>query len=276
MMSSSTTRIWILAAVTLLWTGAALAESWEKQLPKKLEGSFVTEHLGDHVDLDVRFVDHHGKSVKLSDYFADGKPVLLTMNYYECKMLCSLQLTGLLEGLRGLDWTAGDEFRIVTVGIDPREDWELARDKRESYLDELGRGDVDWTFLTGEFDAIISVAEDVGFGYQYDMAQDQFAHTAVLMFVSPDGKISRYLYGIEYRPFDLKAALSEAAEGEVGTTIERIILSCFHYDETEGRYGPWAFGIMRLGGAVVVVVVGFFLAIMWWREASRRRLQDVG
>ncbi len=244
----------------------------EEALPRKLQGVTVEERLGAQVDLGLRLRDQTGREVALADYFRDGKPVLLTLNYYRCKMLCNLQLNALTAGLRGLEWTAGDRFRIVTVSIDHRESSKLASEKRAAHLRALGRGAaVDWSFLVGDERSVRRLADQVGFGYRYDRESDQFAHPAAIMFLSPLGKVSRYLYGIEYRPRDLKFALIEAAEGRVGSVADRLILSCFHYDSSSGRYGPFAFGIMRLSGAATLVLLGGFLAVHWRREVRRRR-----
>lgn len=247
----------------------------EEELPKQLDGVTVDEKLGSMLDLDLTFTDHEGNHVRLGKYFGDGIPVLLTLNYYRCKMLCSLELNGVVDGLRGLEWKPGKNFRVVTMSIDPRETVEIAKGKRQSYIDSLGRGDdVDWTFLVGDEAQIRSVAGAVGFRYRYDAEQDQYAHPAVIVFVSPEGKVSRYLYGINFPSQDMKFALMEASEGRVGSTVDRIILSCFHYDATLGKYGPFAFGFMRLGGMLTVVLLGGWLAFMWIRERLRRRASE--
>lgn len=231
----------------------------------------VDEMLGGTLDMDLKFVDHDGNQVVLGDYFDGQRPVIVTMNYYRCPTLCNLQLNGLTRTLASFDWTPGDQYRIVTVSIDPREDTELASDKRARHLDELDRGDVDWNFLTGDALQIHMLAAQLGIGYAYDAEQDQYAHPAVLAFVSPEGKIARYLYGLEYQPSDVKFALMEAAEGRVGSTVDKIILSCFHYDATQGEYGPFAMGVMRLGGGLMVLIVGVPLIFVWRRERRRRR-----
>lgn len=265
----------LLLGVMLGWSAPAMAQESAEELPRQLQGVNVDEKLGETVSLKAEFKDENGKTVTMGDYLGD-KPVLLTLNYYNCEMLCSLQLNGLLDGLGGLEWTAGDEFRIVTISIDHREGPELASKKREAYLDELGRGDVDWSFLTGSRTDIQLVANSVGFGYRYDPEQDQFAHIAAVMFLSPEGKITRYLYGLEYRPFDLKMALQEAADGQIGDTVDKVIFSCFHYDPTLGRYDIWAFGVMRLGGIVIVVLLAGFLGFLWWREVRKKRVSQTG
>ncbi len=227
----------------------------------------VDERLGAYIDLDLEFTDHDGNKVKLQDYFDGEQPVLLTMNYYRCPVLCNVQLNGLTEGLREMQWAPGDGYRVVTVSIDPREDVELASKKRASHLAAMDRGeDVDWSFLTGDAANIRFLSAELGIHYAYDKEQDQYAHPPTVVFVSPDGKISRYLYGLIYNPQDLKFAVMEAAEGRVGSTMDKIILSCFHYDPSLGTYAPFAMGIMRLGGGFVLLVVGVALFFFWRRE----------
>lgn len=230
----------------------------------------VDEHLGEVIDGDLTFKDHTGATVRLGDYFDGTRPVLLTLNYYRCPVLCNVQLNALTETLGALEWTPGDEhFQIVTVSIDPKEGPEVASPKRASHLKALGRGDdVGWAFLTGDALNIKLLAAQVGVGYAYDAEQDQYAHPAVIMFLAPDGKIVRYVYGLTYDPKDVKFGLIEASEGRVGDTIDRIILSCFHYDATLGRYGPFAFGLMRLGGVFTIFFMG--MGFLWFRRREKR------
>ena len=237
-------------------------------LAPAMKGIDVDEHLGLEVDPSLRFVDHTGKSVTLGDYLDGKRPVLVTMNYFRCPVLCNVQLNELTETLRGFEWTPGDEnFRVVTVSIDPRETVELAGRKRDSHLKALDRGDaVDWAFLTGDALNIRLLAAQLGISYTYDPEQDQYAHPAVIAFLSPQGKIARYVYGLSYAANDLKFGLIEAGEGRVGSTLDRIILSCFHYDATLGRYGPFAFGLMRIAGAASVLLIGTALFVFWRRE----------
>lgn len=241
-----------------------------KNLSPEANEIAVDEMLGSRLDMDLAFVDHNGEAVKLGDYFDGKRPVLLTLNYYRCPTLCSLQLNGLTRTLGQFDWQPGDEYRIVTVSIDPREGPELAASKRDSHLEALGVTDLDWNFLTGDALQIRMLAAQLGIGYAYDAEQDQYAHPAVLMFISPEGKVARYLYGLEYQPSDVKFALIEASEGRVGSPVDKLILSCFHYDASLGEYGPFAMGIMRLGGAFMVLIVGIPLVLLWRRERRRR------
>ena len=237
-------------------------------LAPAMHGIDVDEHPGLDLDRGLRFRDHTGKDVTLGDFLDGKRPVLLTMNYYRCPVLCNVQLNELTESLRQFDWTPGDEhFRIVTVSIDPRETPELAAQKRASHLEALGRGDdVDWAFLTGDALNVRLLAAQIGMSYTYDPEQDQYAHPAVITFVSPEGKVARYVYGLSYATNDLKFGLMEASEGRVGSTLDRIILSCFHYDASLGRYGPFAFGLMRIAGFLTVLLIGTALLLFWRRE----------
>ena len=250
-------------------------------LPSELDGVDVQQNLGKHVNLALPFTRHTGEAVTLRKYFGDGKPVILTLNYYRCKTLCSLELNALTNGLRALDFTAGNEFRVVTVSIDHREGPELARGKRTRYLESLGKGDVDWDFLVGSEASVRALAAQVGFGFKYLKEQDEFAHRAVIFVLSPEGKITRYLEGLggegtgqgsAIPARDLKFAIMDASDGKVGSFLEQFIQSCFHYDPSLGRYGPFAMGIMRLGGLITLVVLTVFLAIFWRRERRMKRV----
>lgn len=264
--------------------GPALGEARaNKLLSPEANEVGVDEMLGGQLDMDLRFVDHLGNEVRLGDYFdgSDGgdgdRPVLITLNYYRCPTLCNLQLNSLTRTLEGFaesrDWQPGEQYRIVTVSIDPREGPELAAKKRASHLEALGvdpQSEYDWNFLTGDALQVRMLAASLGIGYAYDAEQDQYAHPAVLMFASPEGKVARYLYGLEYQPTDVKFALMEAAEGRVGSPVDKLILSCFHYDASLGEYGPFAMGIMRLGGVAMILIVGIPMAFVWRRERRRR------
>lgn len=255
----------------LLGAGAYAAEP----LPAALEGVDVDERLGERIDLDLEFVDHRGQTVRLRDFVRGDVPVLFTLNYYGCPMLCGLQLNALNDGLRELEWAPGENFRVVTLSFDPDETWELAQAKRSSHLEALGRGEVDWTFLVGSEENIRALADQFGYGFRYVESQDEYAHPAALMFVSPEGVVSRYLYGLLYEPRDLRFALLESAEGRIGSTMDKLILSCFVYDAEAGSYVKDAIALMRLGGATTVVALGAFLAILWRRERTRPSAETV-
>jgi protein SCO1/2 len=241
--------------------------------PKRVENVEVTEHLGANVPQSLGFKDEHGRPVKLQQYFDGKHPVILTFNYSNCPMLCSLMLNGLVAGLRDLGYTPGKEFRVVTVSIDHEETPEHALKTQKRYLAEYGRPEAvnGWSFLTGTRENVDAYARALGFGYAYNEARKEYAHPSAMAVASPDGRIVRYLYGIEYPPSKLKLALLEAAEGKIGNPFDRLVLYCFHYDATEGRYAPVAANVMRVGGAVSVVLLATFLALLFYAEWKKRR-----
>jgi protein SCO1/2 len=239
-----------------------------EELPEELEGVGVVEQLGEFVDLSLEFTDHNGETVTLGDYVEGDLPVIFTMNYYGCPMLCGLQLNAFVDGLKDLAWAPGENFRIVTLSFDPSETSELAAAKRDSYLEELGRGDVEWSFLVGSEANITAIAEQVGFSFRYIESQGEYAHPAAVMFISPEGMISRYLSGLIYESRDLRLAILEASEGRVGSFVDHLFLSCFVYDPETGGYVRDAMLVMRLGGVLTVIIIGVFLVIMWRRERT--------
>ena len=241
--------------------------------PAALAEVGVEEHFDAQVPIDLEFRNSNGEKVRLSDYFDSEKPVILTLNYYRCPMLCGLQLNGFLNGLKDLQWTPGERFEIVTISIDPLETPELAKEKKANYLKQLaqdgaGKG---WHFLTGGEPNIKAVAESVGFNYTYDEETAQYAHAAALMVLTPDGRVARYLYGIEYPKSDLRLALVEASEGKIGSPFDQLLLYCFHYDPTGRRYSPVAMNIMRVGGGATVLILGAGLGLLWIRDIKRRK-----
>lgn len=260
-----------IAVGILVITGLAAYGERKEAAPKELEEIGVEEHLDVQLPLDLPFVDSSGKAVRLGDFFDGKTPVVLTMNYSNCPMLCSLQLNGLFEGLQGVDWNLGDKYRMVTVSIDPEETPDRAAATKQKYLDGYGRPGVSqgWQFLTGQEANIRKLAGTVGFGYAYLPATKEYAHAAVTMVCTPDGRLSRYLYGIQYPPQTVRLALLEASEGKIGTTIDRVMLFCFQYDETAGRYAPAAVKIMQAGGGLTIVFLAGMLGIYWLREVRK-------
>jgi protein SCO1/2 len=244
----------------------------EEPLPEKLENIAITERLGAIVPLDLRFVDETGDTVRIGDYFGKG-PVLLNLGYYNCPMLCGLVLNGLLAGLQGIEWTPGKEFTIVTESIDPTESPTLARLKKQNVLAEYGRPDAaaGWHFLVGHEESIRALAGAVGFGYAYDEEKYQYIHAAGIMICTPDGRLSRYLYGIQYEPQTLRLALLEASEGKTRSTLDKVLLYCYHYDAAEGRYAPAAMNLMRAGGAAALASLAAVLGVLWRRDPARKR-----
>ena len=241
--------------------------------PRGAESVEVKEHLGANVPKGLAFKDERGRDVKLEQYFDGTRPVILTFNYSNCPMLCSLMLNGLVQGLRELGYTPGKEFRIVTVSIDHEETPEHALKTQKRYLAEYGRPEAEagWSFLTGSRENVDTYARTLGFGYAYNEVRKEYAHPSAMAVASPDGRIVRYLYGIEYKPSNLKLALLEAAEGKIGNPFDRLVLYCFHYDATQGRYAPVAAKLMRVGGGVSVVLFGAFLILLRRADSKKRR-----
>lgn len=241
-------------------------------LPTRLEKVDVVEHPGATLPLDAEFFDSNGAVVRLRDYFDGKRPVVLTFNYSNCPMLCSIQLNHFVAGLKGMDKTAGDEFEIVTLSIDPAEKPERAAESKLRYLGDYGRPEAakGWHFLTSPTSTRV-VADAVGFTYSYNEVRKEWVHAAALIIATPDGRVARYLYGLDYSPQTLELSLIEASDGNIATTLDRFLLYCFHYDETEGNYSPAAMNIMRVGASLTAIILGFVLASFWAAERRKKR-----
>jgi protein SCO1/2 len=241
-----------------------------------LRGIDVVEHPGDTIPLDVILTDDQGREVLLGDYFKDNKPVALVLAYYRCPMLCDLVLNGMSTGLTELSWVPGNEYRILTVSFDPTETYKLASEKKSNYIESYwtpAAGD-GWAFFVAAEDQSKKLADAVGFKYYYDEEKEMYAHAALVTILTGEGVISRYLYGIEFKPRDLRLALLEASEGKIGSTIDRILLFCYHYDPDAGGYTILAANVMKLGGVITLVLLGIFLGIFWLREIRRRPVKQ--
>ena len=264
---------WGFAALMLMLAHGAPARGADRMEPppEALRTVGVNQRLNNQIPIDTVFQDDMGRTVRLKDYLDGGRPVILLLGYYECPMLCSLVLNGLTDALKNVNWTPGRQFRIVFVSINPAETVPLARIKKQNYVKEYGRAETadGWHFLVGDHSAITALAGAVGFGYTYDKAKGQYAHPATLMFLTPDGRVSRYLAGIKFEPRDVKLALYEAAHGKIGTPVEQVFLSCYHYDADQGAYAPAAMRIMQLGGAATVLILAAVLSGLWVRDRAR-------
>ena len=240
-------------------------------LPRRLVGVDVKEHLAAPVPMDLVFEDQNGKAATLKDYFDGTVPVVLTMNYSNCPMLCSLQLTALVEGLKKVDWAIGKDYRMVTVSYDPAETQELAHRTHARYLAQYGRpgSEGGWHFLHGSEANVKAMAKALGISYSYNEARKEYVHPATVVLTTPSGKIDRYLYGLDYPEKTLHLSLVESSEGKIGTTVDQLILFCFHYDASEGRYAPIARNIMRAGGGVTVFMLAGFLTVLSRRDKKR-------
>ncbi len=265
-------------SVALLCLAGPLVQAQQRAdfMPKALEAAEITQKVGAQLPLDLTFVDDRGRSIALRDYFDGKRPVILTLNYYGCPMLCGVQINGLLDALRQMEWTAGEQFQILTVSFDPLEGPDLAAAKKQSYLQEYGRNAAarGWHFMTGKVEAIRALTSAVGFGYRWSEESDQWLHAAALILCTPDGKVSRYLAGVAYDPRTLRLSLVEASAGKVGSIIDDLFLTCYQYDPASGSYVPMARRMMTIGGLMTVVIVGLVLLSFWRQELRRKRGAD--
>jgi protein SCO1/2 len=242
-------------------------------LPHELQNATLLDKAGVQVPLDIKLTDQDGRKLMLGDYFSpeDKRPKILTIGYYGCPMLCTLVLNALVEGLKGLSFKAGSDYQIISVSIDEREQPDLAKSKQNNYLQtlDLGENPQAWTFHVMSAGEAKRLAEAVGFNYYFDKKIDQFAHGAGFFVLSPTGILARTLFGISFTPGDIKLSLRDAADGKIGSFLEQILLSCFHYDPDSQRYGVYIMGVMRLGGIVTVLLLGGFL-LMYFRQERKR------
>jgi protein SCO1 len=239
----------------------------QNTLPGPLRDVGFDQRLDVQVPLDLAFRDETGQFVQLADYF-DEKPVILSLVYYECPMLCPLVLNGLLRSLRTLSFNIGEEFTVITLSFNPRETPALAAAKKETYLQGYARprAETGWHFLTGEESAIQRLTQAVGFRYGYDATADQYAHASGIVVLTPRGKIARYFYGVEYAPRDLRLGLVEASANQIGSPIDQVLLFCYHYDPVTGKYGVLIMNVLRLAGLATVLSLGTFMIVMLRRE----------
>ena len=248
------------------------SEGHPNEVPAQLADISITPKLGDKVDLDAKFVDHTGREVTLRDYTKNGKPILLSLAYYNCPSLCNFHLNGLNDAFKQMKEPLGKEFNLVVVSFEPKETPQLAAQKRESYLKEYGRpeGADGWHFLTGEAKSSSELAKAVGFTYRWDEKQKQYAHASAAYAIAPDGTITRYLFGIVFDPKTVRLSMLEASKGQVGSVIDKLILYCFHYDPRANQYTLAAFNLMRAGGILILLVMGSFMIPFWFRSRKEK------
>lgn len=245
--------------------------------PGPLEDVGIQQHLGTNLPLDTVFRDEDGKEVRLGEYFGpDKKPAVLALAYLECPMLCTLVLNGMVKALRPLSFTAGDEYDVIVISIDPKDTPELARAKKTNYLDSYGRkGDGSgFHFLTGEETSIRTVADAIGFRYRYMPDSGEFAHAAAIYVATPVGQLSRYFFGVEFSSRDLRLALVEAADNKIGNVVDQLMLFCYRYDPAAGKYSAQALAIVRLAGIATVLSLAGYIGLSQWREARRPSIRS--
>lgn len=265
--------LFLLALVTLA-SASALAQAFNQGImsppasarPPGLTNVGIEQHLNQQLPLDLAFVDETGKAVKLGDYFGK-KPVVLSLVYYRCPMLCSEVLAGLEGSLRALKFNAGDQFNVLTVSFDPKDTPETATEKKALMLKAYKRPGAaeGWHFLTGSQQSIDTLTKTVGFQYEYDKKIDQFSHTTAVMIITPQGRIAQYYFGIEYPPTDMRLGLIQASQNKIGSLVDQVILYCYHYDPQSGKYGAIVSHVLQLGGGLTILSLGLLLTLLFRR-----------
>lgn len=269
---SKTSKPFLLVLILSLCAGHASAQL--NTLPPELQGVGVTERLGDMLDLSLTLTDESGAIVPLSTYFESGKPVILVPVYYGCPMLCGLILNGVHDAVKQLQWELGKDYTVVAFSFDPKETHTLADAKKKRYIKEnAGEDDLQtgWHFLTADSLTIQALTSSIGFSFKWSDESQEYLHTANIVFVSPKGRITRYLYGAQFDDLDMRNSLYDAADGKLGSVIDKAIMYCYTYDPDSRSYVASAVNIMKLGGLLTLILVGSLLGILWYRERNSLR-----
>ncbi len=252
-------------------------EAGQGPLPNRLAADVgLTEHIGSQVSLDLTFNDENGRPVQLGSLFTNERPVLLAFVYHSCPMLCSLVLDGVADAVKGVDLPVGDEYSVLAVSMDPRDTPARADSAKAKYIQRIGKPDAArgvhfWTVTPEMEPHVKQLADEVGFRYAYDVRTGDYGHEAVIMLLSPTGMISRYLYGINYEPRDVRLGLVDAGEGKTGTTLDRFILTCYHFDANAQGYSLQILSVLKYLGIGMLLLVVAIVGPMWRREVRRQR-----
>lgn len=246
--------------------------SHDPGLPRQLKSVGIDQKLNAQLPLDAPFFDAEGKRVTLGNYF-NGKPVVFAFAYYTCPMLCGQVLQGITGSLKGLSFDVGNEFDVVVVSFNPLDSQKQTLKSQHTYQHRYGRPGTEkgWHFLYGDSTSIARVTEAAGFRYEWDEVSKQYAHGSAMMIVTPEGKLSKYFFGIEFAPKDVKFALMEATESRIGSVVDQIMLYCFHYDPKQGKYGPYVVSFLRLGAGATLIGIGAFYVAMRKRSKKKRK-----
>ncbi|MGZ8869078.1 MAG: SCO family protein, partial [Thermoanaerobaculia bacterium] len=252
---------WLCATSVLLLAAIPMSAQTSGEQPRLPGKVAIAQKLGAQVPLDLMFRDEQGKVVRLREFFGKGRPVLLNFVYFQCPMLCPMTMEGTVTSLSQLRFDIGRDFDVITVSIDPRDKPVTAAEMKDKYVRRYGRLNAanGWHFLTAHVGAIEALADSVGFQYAYDKKTDQFAHASVLLVLTPDGRTSRYFYGFEHKPRDLRLGIVEASGGKIGTATDQFLLLCFHYDPAVGKYSRNAMNLVRAGGVTTLALLTGFI-----------------
>lgn len=261
----------LLLVSLLLLPCIAIAEpASEFELPPKLRGVGFDQKLNAQIPLELQFKDSNGRDVRLKEYFG-SQPVILVLAYYQCPRLCNMVLNGLVQGMLEMPQSAGDDYQVVVVSFDPMEDWRLAAAKKHSYMKRYARpgGERGWHFLTGTQSNIKPLADSVGFRYRYDDEQKQYIHASGIVILTPTGKVSRYFYDLDYPGRDLRLGLVEASNNKIGSPVDQLLLFCFHYDASIGKYTASIMNIVRVFGVATLFAIGAFVYYLSRSSANK-------
>ena len=243
------------------------------ETPNELKDIGIQEHLGEVLDPNLEFTTDDGRTVKIGEYFSHpAKPTILSIVYYSCPNLCNYHLNGMTAALKQMPWTVGDQFDIVAVSMDHKETPDLAAKKKASYVAEYGRPQSakGWHFLVGSEENVKKLTDAIGFKFRWDEKEKQYAHAAAATIVTPGGKLSRYLYGIEFDPKTVRLSLLEASNGKIGSMVDQLIMFCFHFDPTKNKYTLYAYNIMKISGLLMILALALILVPTWLRERRKR------
>jgi protein SCO1/2 len=268
MLFSNTSTLRAALALAMALSGVASAQQYG--LPAMVRGVGIDQNLNAQIPLELTFKDETGQTVRLGNYFRQ-KPVVLALVYYECPMLCNMVLNGLTTSMEHITLDLGRDYDVVTVSFNPRETWQLAAAKKANYVEKYkGKGTVEgWHFLTGQEENIKRLADAAGFHYKYDPISKQFAHASGIMVITPEGRIARYFYGIEYKPRDFRLGLVEASQHKIGSPVDAFMLFCYHYDPMTGKYGLVIANVTRVLGSATVIGLGMLLFVLIRRDRHR-------
>lgn len=260
----TTAMIWLLV-------GVSIAAATEK-LPRQLRDIGFDQNLNAQIPLDLEFQNESGQTVRLGKYF-QGRPVILVFAYFRCPMLCDRVLNGLVQSMLDMSLEIGQDYEVITISFDPRETPEMAQRKKKTYVTRFGHpaANEHWHFLTGQKSTIEQLTKKAGFRYRYDERNDEFAHASGIIVLTPTGKISRYFFDVQYEPGDLRLGLVEASANEIGSPIDQVLLFCFHYDPSIGKYGLVIMNLVRLGGIITLLAVGWLMFALWRQERKKHR-----
>jgi protein SCO1/2 len=242
------------------------------EMPPEFKDVGIEEQLGSDLNLSLPFKDESGNDVVLGDYFKSGKPVVISLVYFSCPGLCNFHLNGFVDTLKTLDWEVGKEFEYVVISFDSSEKPDVAAPKKENYVKSYGRpgSAKGWHFLTGSEEVVKEITSAVGFKYKWVEASKEWSHSSAAIIATPEGKLSRYLYGIQFTKQDVKLALNEAASGKIGGIVDRLILYCFQFDPSQNKYTLYAFNVMKAGAGLTLVFLSFWLVPVWFRQRKEK------